>query len=62
LRLLVRINIAIENMSVESGVEKPSPLPDFSRALLDQLAGEYRIVQDKIDKLAVSGSRSEAGL
>ncbi len=27
-------------------------LPDYSKALLDQLSGEYRIIQDKIDKIA----------
>ena len=30
----------------------PSSFPDYSKAWLDQLAGEYRIIQDKIDKIA----------
>ena len=30
----------------------PSSFPDYSKAWLDQLAGEYRIIQEKIDKIA----------
>lgn len=39
-------------MARESGHESPLSLSDHTKFLLDQLAGEYGIVQDKIDKIA----------
>jgi hypothetical protein len=39
-------------MTDEPDPQKRSVLPDYSKALLDQLTGEYRIIQDKIDKIA----------
>lgn len=39
-------------MTEEPDPQKHPFLPDYSKALLDQLTSEYRIIQDKIDKIA----------
>jgi hypothetical protein len=59
--LFSKVLASLLNMTEETDSQKHSILSDYSKALLDQLTGEYRIIQDKIDKIADFGSRFEAG-
>jgi hypothetical protein len=50
--LFSNVLASLLNMTEETDSQKHSLLSDYSKALLDQLTGEYRIIQDKIDKIA----------